>query len=123
MMMMMITDSSNQHHIICLISKINSNNNFYPYYTITLSHLPPSHVRAIKVLHCTAAANADAAGAATAAVAVPAAEAESGAERLLGLLGGVDLGLQLGGALVDVLQLGEVGVEDADDLGDLYGAG
>lgn len=40
---------------------------------------------------------------------------------MAGLLGGCDLALELDGTLVDELQLREVGVEDADDLGDLYG--
>ena len=40
--------------------------------------------------------------------------------RLPGFLRRGDLGLQIGGALIDDLQLGEVRVEDADDLGDLF---
>jgi len=37
------------------------------------------------------------------------------------LLGCGNLGLQLGGALIDDLQLGQVRVEDADDLRNLFG--
>jgi hypothetical protein len=44
---------------------------------------------------------------------------ETGRDRLARFLGSSDLTLQFRGALVDDLQLGQVGVENANDLGDL----
>lgn len=73
---------------------------------------PPTHVRLVKVLRRPAAAHAPAK-----TVAVAAVLRAHGAARLLRR---VDLAAQVGRALVDDLQLREVRVEDADDLGDLY---
>ena len=44
---------------------------------------------------------------------------ETGRDRLASFLGGDNLGLQVRGALVDDLQLGQVCVENADNLRDL----
>jgi hypothetical protein len=64
-----------------------------------LLHLPSPHVRAVKVVDSTPP-NADAAT--TSIVAIP---TEPGAKCLAGLLRRADFGLQIGGALVDHLQL------------------
>lgn len=68
-----------------------------------------SHVGTVEIIRCTTAIHAH----------ISQSVAKSRGQRLAALLRGVDLVLQLGCALVDELQLREVRVEDADDLGEL----
>lgn len=80
-----------------------------------VQHLSSPHVWAVKVVDRTST-DADTAGAATTIIAV---SAEPRSKGLARLLRGTDFSLQLGGALVDHLQLWQVRVQDPDDLGNL----
>ena len=73
--------------------------------------LTASHVRTVEIISGVTSGLAEVGGSVS----------QARRNGLAGLLGGCDLALELDGTLVDELQLREVGVEDADDLGDLYG--
>lgn len=79
------------------------------YTSTTNSFLPSSHVRAVEVRSGISSAHT------RAVITIP----KSRGDGLTGFLGRSYLGLQLGGTLVDNLQLRQVRVEDADNLRNL----